>query len=155
MVCWTLASKLSSFNTMGTDNDSLWPKIAFISLPINLNRCFGAQKNRLIETVLLSTHNICFGWVILKTFSSTHSYLEACNKYIHINVTLNHILVAAEPFTCINSLSLGKLCMLLVICWFLTHLSRKARMVGSSRRPTFLKIFSETAWLIKASAIGR
>ena len=22
----------------------------------------GAQKNRLIETVLLSTHNICFGW---------------------------------------------------------------------------------------------
>ena len=25
--------------------------------------CFlGAQKNRLIETVLLSTHNICFGF---------------------------------------------------------------------------------------------
>ena len=23
--------------------------------------CLGAQKNRLIETVLLSTHNICFG----------------------------------------------------------------------------------------------
>ena len=23
--------------------------------------CFGAQKNRLIEMVLLSTHNICFG----------------------------------------------------------------------------------------------
>ena len=23
--------------------------------------CFGAQKNRLIELVLLSTHNICFG----------------------------------------------------------------------------------------------
>ena len=30
-------------------------------LPINFNICLGAQKNRLIETVLLSTHNICFG----------------------------------------------------------------------------------------------
>ena len=30
------------------------PKFTFISLPINLNMC-------LIETVLLSTHNICFG----------------------------------------------------------------------------------------------
>ena len=29
----------------------------------------GAQKNRLIETVLLSTHNICFGWEIRKIFS--------------------------------------------------------------------------------------
>ena len=28
--------------------------------------CFGAQKNRLIETVLLSTHNICFGLEIKK-----------------------------------------------------------------------------------------
>ena len=26
----------------------------------------GAQKNRLIETVLLSTHNVCFGWEIRK-----------------------------------------------------------------------------------------
>ena len=29
-------------------------------LSISLNMCFGAQKNRLNETVLLSTHNICF-----------------------------------------------------------------------------------------------
>ena len=28
----------------------------------------GAQKNCLIETVLLSTHNICFGWEIRKLF---------------------------------------------------------------------------------------
>ena len=46
-------------------------KIAIIFLSITLNLCFGcskelsqtcvlgAQKNRLIETVLLSTHNIC------------------------------------------------------------------------------------------------
>ena len=31
---------------------SYWSVIAFV---------LGAQKNRLIETVLLSTHNICFG----------------------------------------------------------------------------------------------
>ena len=30
----------------------------------------GGQKNRLIETVLLSTHNICFGWKIRKLFFS-------------------------------------------------------------------------------------
>ena len=29
-----------------------------------LTYVLGAQKNRLIETVLLSTHNICFGWEI-------------------------------------------------------------------------------------------
>ena len=28
--------------------------------------CLGAQKNHLIETVLLSTSNICFGWEIRK-----------------------------------------------------------------------------------------
>ena len=28
--------------------------------------CLDAQKNRLIETVLLSTHNICFGREIRK-----------------------------------------------------------------------------------------
>ena len=32
----------------------------------------GAQKNRLIETVLLSTHNICFGREII-FFSGTLS----------------------------------------------------------------------------------
>ena len=35
-------------------------KIEIIFLSINLNMCLGAQKNRLIERVLLSTHNICF-----------------------------------------------------------------------------------------------
>ena len=28
----------------------------------------GAQKNHLTEMVLLSTHNICFGWEIRKLF---------------------------------------------------------------------------------------
>ena len=37
-----------------------------IFLPISLIYVLGAQKNRLIETVLLSTHNIYFGWEIRK-----------------------------------------------------------------------------------------
>ena len=36
------------------------PKIVNIFLPISLTYVLGAQKNHLIEMVLLSTHNICF-----------------------------------------------------------------------------------------------
>ena len=36
-------------------------KIVNIFLPKIFSICLDAQKNRLIETVLLSTHNICFG----------------------------------------------------------------------------------------------
>ena len=36
-------------------------KIVIIFLTITSTYVLGAQKNRLIETVLLSTHNICFG----------------------------------------------------------------------------------------------
>ena len=35
--------------------------------------CVLSPKNRLIETVIMSTHNICFGWEIRKL----HVYLEA------------------------------------------------------------------------------
>ena len=35
-----------------------------------------AHKNRLIETILLSTQNGCFGWEIWVWFLSMHSYLE-------------------------------------------------------------------------------
>ena len=43
-----------------------------IFLSISLNMCFGAQKNHLIEMVLLSTHNICLGSEIRqKNFSYT------------------------------------------------------------------------------------
>ena len=34
-------------------------KSLIIFLPIYLNMCLGVQQNRLIETVLLITHNIC------------------------------------------------------------------------------------------------
>ena len=38
----------------------------------------GSQKNCLIDTVLLSTHNICFGWETRKLiFDYTLFYLEA------------------------------------------------------------------------------
>ena len=36
-------------------------KLLIFSYPYFLSYVLGAQKNRLIETVLLSTHNICFG----------------------------------------------------------------------------------------------
>ena len=36
-------------------------KVRLFSYP-SVSKCvLGAQKNRLIETILLSTHNICFG----------------------------------------------------------------------------------------------
>ena len=36
------------------------------SYPSVLTYVLGAQKNCLIETVILSAHNICFGWEIRK-----------------------------------------------------------------------------------------
>ena len=36
-------------------------KIQIFSYPSDLTYVLDAQKNRLIETVLLSTYNICFG----------------------------------------------------------------------------------------------
>ena len=42
------------------DNEILLCKLLIIFLPINSNMCLGAEGDRLIETVLLSTHTICF-----------------------------------------------------------------------------------------------
>ena len=39
----------------------------------------GAQKNRLNETVLLSTHNICFGWEIKNSFPKE---ARNCQKFL-------------------------------------------------------------------------
>ena len=36
----------------------------------------GAQKNWLVETVLLTTYIICFGWEIKKIIFKLDSYLE-------------------------------------------------------------------------------
>ena len=43
-------------------------QIVNVFLPIILSYDFGAQKNHLIETVLVSTHNICVGWEIRELF---------------------------------------------------------------------------------------
>ena len=39
-------------------------KLKIFSYPSVLTFLLGAQKNRLIETVLMSTHIICFGWCL-------------------------------------------------------------------------------------------
>ena len=41
----------------------------------------GAQKNRLIETVLLSTHNIYFAWEIRKLFRKYYLSSGALHSY--------------------------------------------------------------------------
>ena len=47
---------------LGLTEVKLWTVqiIVNIFLPISFNICFGFSKEPLIETVLLSTHNICF-----------------------------------------------------------------------------------------------
>ena len=62
-------------------------KIGTIFYPSILSCVFGAQNNCLIETVILSTHNICFGWESKDYFLITHTYLMAwiavcfCSKW--------------------------------------------------------------------------
>ena len=46
----------------GLDKQNFWAKIVNISYPLIRAYVLGAQKNRLIETALLSTHNIFFDW---------------------------------------------------------------------------------------------
>ena len=50
----------------------------------------GAQKNRLIETVLLSTHNICFGLEIRKLIFGTHSKLKSWAKNYEASLKLRN-----------------------------------------------------------------
>ena len=61
------------------------------SYPLVLSYIFGAQKNRLIETVLLSTHNICFGWEIRKLifcYTLLTKGLVLRDEYILIQILL-------------------------------------------------------------------
>ena len=54
---------------IGQDNrKKISVKLSIFPYPSVLTYDLGAQKNRLIETVLLSTHNIYFGWEIRKWF---------------------------------------------------------------------------------------
>ena len=57
-----IANNLVSQQEIGPDKQTFFlHKIVIIFLPLNLRFLLGAQKSHLIETVLLSTHNICFG----------------------------------------------------------------------------------------------
>ena len=48
--------------------------------------CFGAHNNRLNETVLLSTHNIFFGWDIRKLFFY-YSFIKGSMNMGNTNLT--------------------------------------------------------------------
>ena len=57
-----MASRISIGSVLIAKIKNFQRKIVNIFLPIIFFAyVLGAQKNRLIETVLLSTHNICFG----------------------------------------------------------------------------------------------
>ena len=49
-------------------NKNFKMKLKIFFYPSVLAYVLGARKNHLIETVLLSTHNICFGWEMRKLF---------------------------------------------------------------------------------------
>ena len=61
---------IASCLTKGLNKQNFDHKSVIIFLPIRSNIRLGAQKNRLIEKFLLSTHNICFGWEIRKLIVS-------------------------------------------------------------------------------------
>ena len=52
----TTEPRSSLFNPLSYERTTV-----IIFLPINLKMCFWCSKNSLIERVLLSIHNICFG----------------------------------------------------------------------------------------------
>ena len=61
--------------SIGLDKQISQRKIVNNSYPSVLTYVLGAQKNRLIETVILSTHNICFASGTRKLILSTLCYL--------------------------------------------------------------------------------
>ena len=68
--CMSNTKKTVNWNyiCIGIDKQNFRRKILTIFLPIIFSICFGCSKDRLIERVLLSTHNICFGCEIRKLF---------------------------------------------------------------------------------------
>ena len=53
---------------IGLDKQIFERKIVIFSYLSVLTYVLGAQKNRIIERVVLSIHKICFGWEIRKLF---------------------------------------------------------------------------------------
>ena len=63
-------------------------KLEIFSYASVLTYVLGAQKSRLIETVLLSTHNICFGLEIRKLFFflvHTLNFTLVKHMFVHCN----------------------------------------------------------------------
>ena len=54
-------SKIFTHISIGLDKHFFSVKLLIFYYPLVLTYVLGAQKNRLIKMVLLSTHNICFG----------------------------------------------------------------------------------------------
>ena len=61
-----ISLSISSTFSIGPVKHIFSVKLRLFSYPSVYTCVFGAQKNRLIKTVLLSTHNIGFGWEIRK-----------------------------------------------------------------------------------------
>ena len=65
-------------------NVELW----IFSYPSVQTFVLGAQRNRLIETVLLSTHNICSGWEIRKLiFTYNCAFLSIKNLFFLLKIS--------------------------------------------------------------------
>ena len=58
----------------------------------------GAQKNRLIETVLLSTHNICFGREIRKFIFNDMTGLIPCIEQVILYFSQFDVFTAASLY---------------------------------------------------------
>ena len=72
-------------------------KLWLFSYPSFKTCVLGAQKNRLIETVLLSTHNICFGWERRKIIFS-YALLSGGPAYNLIIMELSNSFVRTNCF---------------------------------------------------------
>ena len=82
--CSLLQSQLLTIILQASRLTKFGAEIVNIFLSISLN--MGTQKNRLIETFLLSTHNICFGLGIRKSFFDS-KLLSGGLKFISSNWT--------------------------------------------------------------------
>ena len=71
----------------------------FFSYPSVKACLLGAQKNRLIETVLLSTHNICFGWEIKKFKKNQLGTLISGGLISMAIIVLNFYTLQVVPLT--------------------------------------------------------
>ena len=64
VICTSPSSRVTTYtisNYVAGLHKKICVKLLIFSYPSVVTYVLGAQKNRLIERILLSTHNICFG----------------------------------------------------------------------------------------------